>query len=119
MVKDRKEKLEEFLAKWPFGAGTGIARGFGTGHARSRITEYFGVSFPLSFGISFAVFFFRLFPSKGWSPSEGELSSRPSPSLFPSSFLDGARARRGRRSDGARGAERGGEWAEVVNAVPR
>jgi hypothetical protein len=34
------------------------------GHARSRTTEYFGVSFPLSFGVSFAVFFFRLFPSK-------------------------------------------------------
>jgi len=37
---------------------------FGTGDASSRITEYFGVSFPVSFGISFAVFFFRWFPSK-------------------------------------------------------
>jgi len=46
------------------GAGTGIACGFGTGHARSRITEYFGVSLPLSFGIFFAVFFFRWFPSR-------------------------------------------------------
>ncbi|HNS23137.1 MAG TPA: hypothetical protein PKH24_21755, partial [Sedimentisphaerales bacterium] len=46
------------------GAGTGIARGFGTDHALSRTAEYF----PVFFGVSFGVFFFRLFPSKGWSP---------------------------------------------------
>ena len=56
------------------GAGTGIARGFGTGHAISRMAGCFGVSFRLSSGVFFAVFFLRWFPSKGWSPSEGELA---------------------------------------------
>ena len=80
----------------PNGAGAGIARGFGTGTPSIGRLDASTPPPPSPWVFSSPFSSFAGFLRRAVS-FRGRASSRQSPSLFPSSLLDGARARRGRR----------------------